>query len=80
MIIENIRICETFSLKLYYFGVVVLNKIYVVRHSEAEGQSPDSQLTERDFKQARELADFFYEVKVDRIISSPIELEILNEW
>ncbi|WP_371925962.1 histidine phosphatase family protein [Halobacillus sp. A5] len=28
-------------------------------------------LPKKGFKQARELADFFYEVKVDRIISSP---------
>ncbi|RKL65154.1 histidine phosphatase family protein [Salipaludibacillus neizhouensis] len=48
-----------------------MNKIYVIRHCEAEGQSPESQLTEKGFKQAGELADFFYEVKVDRIISSP---------
>ncbi|WP_416151786.1 histidine phosphatase family protein [Salipaludibacillus sp. HK11] len=51
--------------------MIVLNKVYVIRHCEADGQSRESQLTKNGFKQAIELADFFYGVKVDRIISSP---------
>lgn len=46
-------------------------KIYLVRHCQAEGQPPESQLTEEGIKQAKELADFLSLFKVDRIISSP---------
>lgn len=45
--------------------------IYIVRHCEAEGQPPESQLTEEGFKQAGELSEFFSNIPVDRIISSP---------
>jgi 2,3-bisphosphoglycerate-dependent phosphoglycerate mutase len=46
-------------------------KIYIVRHCEAEGQPSKSRLTERGFKQAIELSEFFSNTNVDRIISSP---------
>lgn len=48
-----------------------MKKIYMIRHCEAEGQSFEAQLTDRGFKQAVELADFFSNIKIDRIISSP---------
>ncbi|MBO0992694.1 histidine phosphatase family protein [Bacillus sp. SD088] len=49
-----------------------MNKnIYIIRHCEAKGQSPDSLLTEKGFMQAKALADFLSDMKVDRIISSP---------
>jgi 2,3-bisphosphoglycerate-dependent phosphoglycerate mutase len=49
-----------------------MNKnIYIVRHCEAEGQASDSPLTERGFTQAKELADFLSDKKIDRVISSP---------
>lgn len=47
------------------------NKIYIVRHCEAQGQPSESQLTEKGFKQAENLAEFFSNSKIDRIISSP---------
>ncbi|AZU60349.1 histidine phosphatase family protein [Neobacillus mesonae] len=46
-------------------------KVYVVRHCEAAGQPSESPLTGRGIQQAKELAGFFEDVKVDRIISSP---------
>ncbi|MBT2668688.1 histidine phosphatase family protein [Bacillus sp. ISL-4] len=46
-------------------------KIYIVRHCEAQGQPSESQLTEKGSKQAKYLVDFFSNVKIDRIISSP---------
>lgn len=59
---------------MYYkrinFGVIQLKKIYVVRHCEAEGQSSGSSLTATGFRQANELAGFFNNFKVERIISS----------
>jgi len=49
----------------------MLKKIYVVRHCEAQGQSSESQLTEKGLQQANYLADFFKSTKINRIISSP---------
>ncbi|WP_377345370.1 histidine phosphatase family protein [Pontibacillus salicampi] len=49
----------------------MLKKIYLIRHCEAEGQSPESQLTDRGIEQADELSDFFCNSSIDRIISSP---------
>ncbi len=49
-----------------------MNKnIYIIRHCEAKGQSADSPLTEKGFTQANELANFLFDFKIDRIISSP---------
>jgi 2,3-bisphosphoglycerate-dependent phosphoglycerate mutase len=46
-------------------------KIYVIRHGSAEGQSSEANLTEKGRLQANRLAEFFTDIKVDRIISSP---------
>ncbi|MED3551608.1 histidine phosphatase family protein [Cytobacillus praedii] len=46
-------------------------KIYLIRHCQAVGQPPESQLTAEGMKQADRLADFLISFKVDRIISSP---------
>ncbi|MFJ8261183.1 histidine phosphatase family protein [Rummeliibacillus sp. NPDC094406] len=46
-------------------------RIYIVRHCEAQGQPPESQLTEKGFTQAKYLSRFFSNTKIDRIISSP---------
>ncbi|AIM15578.1 histidine phosphatase family protein [Neobacillus sedimentimangrovi] len=48
-----------------------MKKIYVVRHCEAVGQSPDAQLTDKGLKQAFELCEFFSNIKIDQIIASP---------
>jgi len=53
-----------------------LKNIYVIRHCEAVGQPPESPLTERGLKQANDLADFFDNIKVERIISSPYKRAI----
>ncbi len=45
--------------------------IYIIRHCAAQGQSSDCELTENGLKQAKSLAYFFNNVKIDRIISSP---------
>lgn len=46
-------------------------KIYIVRHCEAQGQPTESQLTDKGYKQAIYLSEFFSNPKIDRIISSP---------
>ncbi|WP_042220669.1 histidine phosphatase family protein [Oceanobacillus manasiensis] len=49
-----------------------MNKnIYIIRHCKAEGQASDAPLTEEGTIQAKELAEFLSDLKVDRIISSP---------
>ncbi len=48
-----------------------MKKIYIIRHCEAEGQPFGSQLTERGFEQAEYLTEFFSDIKIDQIISSP---------
>ncbi len=53
-----------------------MKKIYIIRHCEAEGQPSESQLTDKGFKQAIEVSDFFSEIKIDRIISSPYKRAI----
>ncbi|GIN57641.1 phosphoglycerate mutase [Lederbergia ruris] len=55
-----------------------MKKIYVVRHCKAEGQSPEAQLTDRGLKQALDLREFFSEIKIDRIISSPYKRAITS--
>ena len=45
--------------------------IYLVRHCQAEGQSPDAQLTEEGYKQAERLADFFHGTNIEAIVASP---------
>ncbi|TFJ91382.1 histidine phosphatase family protein [Lentibacillus salicampi] len=46
-------------------------KIYVVRHCEAGGQSREAMLTDKGANQADDLAAFFNDIKIDRIVSSP---------
>ncbi|EZH65727.1 phosphoglycerate mutase [Bacillaceae bacterium JMAK1] len=46
-------------------------RIYIVRHCEAQGQPPESQLTKQGFMQAEYLYEFFSKTSIDRIISSP---------
>lgn len=53
-----------------------MKKIYVVRHCKAEGQTPESPLTEEGLEQAKKLAVYFADVKVTRIISSPYKRAI----
>lgn len=48
-----------------------MKKIYLIRHCEAEGQPAEASLTDNGFKQANELSNFFHDVSIDRIISSP---------
>ena len=45
--------------------------IYIVRHCEAEGQSPHADLTAKGVMQSAKLAEFFEDKQVDRIITSP---------
>jgi 2,3-bisphosphoglycerate-dependent phosphoglycerate mutase len=45
--------------------------IYIIRHCEAKGQPSESPLTEKGFKQAKALVNFFSNTKIDRIITSP---------
>jgi 2,3-bisphosphoglycerate-dependent phosphoglycerate mutase len=47
-----------------------------VRHCKAEGQPPEAPLTEEGFKQTEELAGFFTDKKIKRIISSPFKRAI----
>lgn len=53
-----------------------MKKVYVIRHCAAEGQSSESPLTATGYRQANELATFFYNFKVERIISSPYKRAI----
>ncbi|QDQ03378.1 histidine phosphatase family protein [Lysinibacillus fusiformis] len=48
-----------------------MKRVYIVRHCAAQGQSPNAHLTEIGLKQAKYLASFFNNKKIDRIISSP---------
>lgn len=48
-----------------------MKKIYVIRHCEAKGQQPESELTKKGVKQSLELSSFLSGIKVERIVSSP---------
>jgi 2,3-bisphosphoglycerate-dependent phosphoglycerate mutase len=48
-----------------------MKKIYITRHCEAQGQPAEAPLTEKGFKQANHLSEFFRDIPIDRIISSP---------
>ncbi|RXI98612.1 histidine phosphatase family protein [Anaerobacillus alkaliphilus] len=48
-------------------------KIYLIRHCAAEGQASEAKLTKEGEIQAEELAQFFKDMRVDRIISSPFQ-------
>lgn len=56
--------------------MILLKKIYVIRHCKAEGQPSESPLTEEGFSQAEALSTFFDNVKIERIISSPYKRAI----
>ena len=45
--------------------------VYIVRHCEAEGQSPHAKLTNHGKAQAEQLVAFFDEIEIDQIIVSP---------
>ena len=45
--------------------------IYLVRHCEATGQDSDCILTEKGKGQAKELAEFFKKIPLERIVCSP---------
>ncbi|WLV25339.1 histidine phosphatase family protein [Aciduricibacillus chroicocephali] len=45
--------------------------IYIIRHCKAKGQYPEAELTEAGQEQAKELAAFLKDIKIERIISSP---------
>src|SRR5690625_6637279 len=46
-------------------------RIYIIRHCEAESQSPEAKLTEEGLIQANILADFLSNIPIGRVISSP---------
>ncbi|MBD7938911.1 histidine phosphatase family protein [Cytobacillus sp. Sa5YUA1] len=48
-----------------------MKEIYIVRHCQATGQSPDAELTITGQQQAEELKVFFHDRQIDRILSSP---------
>lgn len=50
--------------------------IYLVRHCESTGQPAESPLSEKGFLQAKDLSEFFFDIKIDRIISSPYQRAI----
>ena len=45
--------------------------VYVVRHCEAEGQSPHARLTDHGKAQAEQLVAFFDDIEINQIIVSP---------
>lgn len=49
----------------------MLKKVYLVRHCEATGQLSEARLTNEGLKQALELCEYFSNIKIDQIISSP---------
>lgn len=59
-------------------------KIYIVRHCEAQGQPSESSLTKKGFTQTIQIFEFFSDIKIDQIISSPFlraiqSVEILSK-
>lgn len=50
-----------------------MKHIYLVRHCQATGQEADAPLTALGQEQAKQLAAFFSEYPIDRIIASPFE-------
>ncbi|MGP4071589.1 histidine phosphatase family protein [Piscibacillus sp. B03] len=45
--------------------------IYLVRHCQATGQAPNCELTNKGKDQSQQLADFFENIAVEQIITSP---------
>lgn len=54
--------------------------IYIVRHCSAEGQAPDAKLTAEGVLQANQLVEFFEDIEVDRIITSPFARARQTGW
>ena len=54
--------------------------IYVVRHCEAEGQSPHAKLTTKGEWQTKELVRFLKGHKIDQVISSPFVRALKTAW
>lgn len=52
-------------------GIDMEKKIFLIRHCQAKGQPPKSELTEEGGRQAEDLANFLSSFKVNKIISSP---------
>ncbi|WP_010098249.1 histidine phosphatase family protein [Ornithinibacillus scapharcae] len=48
-------------------------KLYLVRHCEAEGQAFGADLTKVGHRQALELEEFFSDVGIEKIVSSPFK-------
>lgn len=58
-------------MKFHIKGVDTLKKIYLIRHCKAEGQPPQSRLTDLGETQALELRDFLKDHNITYIASSP---------
>jgi len=50
--------------------------IYLIRHCKATGQEAEAPLTEEGERQARRLADFLADRRIDKIVSSPFRRAI----
>ncbi|GGA28110.1 histidine phosphatase family protein [Psychrobacillus lasiicapitis] len=48
-----------------------MKRIYIIRHCKAEGQEENANLTSEGYNQAMMLRDYFENMKIDKIISSP---------
>jgi 2,3-bisphosphoglycerate-dependent phosphoglycerate mutase len=46
-------------------------KLFIIRHCKAEGQPAEADLTKDGYIQANNLAEFFADAKIDRVLSSP---------
>ncbi len=52
-------------------GLKMEKQIHLIRHCEAQGQPPESPLTEKGHLQALELSELLSDIKVDRVVTSP---------
>ncbi|WP_227396234.1 histidine phosphatase family protein [Jeotgalibacillus aurantiacus] len=48
-----------------------MRNLYLIRHCQAVGQEPEAELTAKGKVQAKQLADFFEQIELERVISSP---------
>jgi 2,3-bisphosphoglycerate-dependent phosphoglycerate mutase len=53
-----------------------MKKIFLIRHCEAQGQPAQAPLTNKGHTQAIALSEFFRDIPIDRIISSPFKRTI----
>lgn len=53
-----------------------MKKIYLVRHCQAQGQVSEAPLTEKGHQQALHLVEFFFNTRIDQIVSSPFSRAI----